>query len=55
MNTASRMESHGIPDNIQICEATYQVLKDKYLVENRGLIKIKGKGEMMTYLLYGVK
>ncbi|WP_279327326.1 adenylate/guanylate cyclase domain-containing protein, partial [Cuspidothrix issatschenkoi] len=26
MNTASRMESHGIPDNIQVCEATYQIL-----------------------------
>ncbi|MTJ12534.1 adenylate/guanylate cyclase domain-containing protein [Anabaena sp. UHCC 0187] len=55
VNTASRMESHGIPDNIQICEATYQLLKDKYLLEKRGLIKIKGKGEMMTYLLQGVK
>ena len=55
VNTASRMESYGIPDNIQICEATYQILKDKYLVENRGLIKIKGKGEMMTYLLHGRK
>ncbi|MTJ48555.1 adenylate cyclase [Dolichospermum sp. UHCC 0259] len=55
VNTASRMESHGIPDNIQICEATYQILKDKYLVEKRGLIKIKGKGEMMTYLLHGRK
>ena len=55
VNTASRMESHGIPDNIQICEATYQILKDKYLLEKRGLIKIKGKGEMMTYLLHGRK
>ncbi len=55
VNTASRMESHGIPDNIQVCEATYQLLKDKYLVEKRGLIKIKGKGEMMTYLLHGRK
>jgi adenylate cyclase len=33
VNTASRMESHAIADNIQICEATYQILKDKYLVE----------------------
>ncbi|MBS3027845.1 MAG: adenylate/guanylate cyclase domain-containing protein [Dolichospermum sp. DET50] len=55
VNTASRMESHGIPDHIQICEATYELLKDKYLLEKRGLIKIKGKGEMMTYLLHGRK
>ncbi len=52
VNTASRMESHGIPDHIQICEATYELLKDKYLLEKRGLIKIKGKGEMVTYLLH---
>jgi class 3 adenylate cyclase len=55
VNTASRMESHGIPDHIQICEATYHILKDNYLLEARGLIKIKGKGEMMTYLLQGVR
>jgi adenylate cyclase len=47
------MESHGIPDCIQVCEETYQILQDKYLLEKRGLMKIKGKGEMMTYLLKG--
>jgi adenylate cyclase len=31
------------------------LLKDKYLLEKRGLIKIKGKGEMMTYLLHDKK
>ncbi|MEH1971009.1 adenylate/guanylate cyclase domain-containing protein [Nostoc sp.] len=51
VNTASRMESHGIAGNIQVCEASYQLLKDKYLLEKRGLIKVKGKGEMMTYIL----
>ncbi|MBG1266709.1 adenylate/guanylate cyclase domain-containing protein [Nostoc sp. WHI] len=51
VNIASRMESHGIAGSIQVCEASYQLLKDKYLLEKRGLIKIKGKGEMMTYLL----
>lgn len=51
VNTASRMESHGIAGSIQVCEATYQLLKDKYLLEKRGLIQVKGKGEMMTYLL----
>ncbi|MCW5316552.1 adenylate/guanylate cyclase domain-containing protein [Nostoc sp. KVJ3] len=51
VNTASRMESHGIAGSIQVCEATYQLLKDKYLLEKRGLIQVKGKGEMMTYIL----
>ncbi|MDZ8183785.1 MAG: adenylate/guanylate cyclase domain-containing protein [Nostoc sp. ChiSLP02] len=51
VNTASRMESHGIAGSIQVCQATYELLKDKYLLEERGLIKVKGKGEMMTYLL----
>lgn len=55
VNTASRMESHGIPDHIQLTEATYELLQDKYLFEKRGLIQVKGKGEMLTYLLMGRK
>ncbi|WP_016949963.1 adenylate/guanylate cyclase domain-containing protein [Anabaena sp. PCC 7108] len=55
VNTASRMESHGIAGSIQVCEASYHLLKDQYLLEKRGLIKVKGKGEMITYLLQGIK
>ncbi len=55
VNTASRMESHGLPDCIQVTSATYELLKDKYLFENRGSIHIKGKGEMITYFLTGKK
>lgn len=51
VNTASRMESHGLPGCIQVTSATYELLKDKYLFENRGSIHIKGKGEMITYFL----
>ncbi|MEH1830932.1 MAG: adenylate/guanylate cyclase domain-containing protein [Nostoc sp.] len=51
VNTASRMESHGIAGSIQVCETSYQLLKDKYILEKRGLIQVKGKGEMMTYIL----
>lgn len=53
VNTASRMESHGISGKIQVPEETYRRLKDRYLFEERGLISIKGKGEMRTYLLTG--
>jgi adenylate cyclase len=55
VNTASRMESHGIPGCIQVCEESYHLLKEKYVMEKRGLVKIKGKGEMMTYLLLRAK
>jgi class 3 adenylate cyclase len=51
VNIASRMESHGIPGEIQVTEAVYDRLKDHYTFEPRGTIPIKGKGEMMTYLL----
>jgi adenylate cyclase len=53
VNTASRMESHGIPDGIQISEATYSLIEDDYEFDKRGLINIKGKGQMAAYLLKG--
>ena len=55
VNIASRMESQGIPDEIQISEVVYNRLKDKFFLEKRGLIEIKGKGKMNTYLLKGRK
>jgi class 3 adenylate cyclase len=51
VNTASRMESEGIPGSIQIGPATYELLKDDYVCEPRGLIEVKGKRPMQTYLL----
>lgn len=55
VNTASRMESHGIPGEIQVTQATYGSLQDKYQFHERGSIPIKGKGDMVTYLLQGKK
>ena len=51
VNIASRMESHGIPDAIQVTEATYQILEYKFFFEDRGYIYIKGKGQMKAYIL----
>lgn len=51
VNTASRMESHGIPGYIQVTEATYKRLQNQYQFEARGIIPVKGKGEMFTYFL----
>jgi adenylate cyclase len=53
VNTAARMESHGIPGEIQVTEATFGILSAKYQLEERGMIDIKGKGPMRTYLLRG--
>jgi class 3 adenylate cyclase len=53
VNVASRMESHGEPGKIQVSEVTYELLKHHYRFEPRGMVQIKGKGEMMTYFLLG--
>jgi PAS domain S-box-containing protein len=53
VNTASRMESHGLAGEIQVTTTTYEILRDKYQFQKRGNIPIKGKGEMTTYLLTG--
>jgi class 3 adenylate cyclase len=55
VNIASRMESSGDPGRIQVTEATYHRIKDQYNFEKRGIISIKGKGEMTTYWLIGKK
>ena len=51
VNVASRMESLGSPKAIQVTEETYSRLRDQFNFEKRGLIPVKGKGEMMTYWL----
>lgn len=53
VNTASRMESQGVVNCIQLTETTYKYLKDKYVCEQRGSIEVKGKGKMKVYLLKG--
>jgi len=55
VNTASRMESQGIPGSIQVTETTYSCLCDHYEFDRRGMVQVKGKGEMMTYLLLRVR
>jgi adenylate cyclase len=55
VNTASRMESHSTPGEIQITRATYELLKDEFVCRPRGTIQIKGKGEMETWYLAGFR
>jgi adenylate cyclase len=55
VNTASRMESTGVPGRIQVTDVTYRRLCGRYLFEPRGPIEVKGKGTMTTYFLVGHK
>jgi class 3 adenylate cyclase len=55
VNTASRMESHGVAGRIQVTGETYQRLREDYLFEERGVIQVKGKGELITYFLVSKK
>jgi adenylate cyclase len=53
VNTASRMESHAPPGNIQVTERTFDRLRHSYELRPRGAIEVKGKGPMSPYLLLG--
>jgi adenylate cyclase len=53
VNTASRMESHSTPGEIQITRTTYELLKDEFVCRRRGTILVKGKGRMETWYLVG--
>ena len=53
VNTASRMESQGEPGRIQLTAETRHLLGDDYVFQSRGLIDIKGKGQIETFWLLG--
>ena len=53
VNTAGRMESQGIPGAIQVTERAYLHLASAFAFEERGVMDVKGKGPMRTYLLVG--
>jgi guanylate cyclase len=55
VNLASRMESHSVPNRIQVSAATWAHLRDRYELELRGTIDIKGIGLIETYFLNGRK
>jgi len=53
VNTASRLESHGLPGQIQVGEALHQRLRGRFEFEARGEIELKGKGRQPVFLLVG--
>ncbi|AFM12235.1 adenylate/guanylate cyclase domain-containing protein [Turneriella parva] len=55
VNTASRMESSGNPDKINISGATYDLIKEYFDCEYRGRVSAKNKGEIDMYFVIGLK
>lgn len=55
VNTAHRMQSNGVVGGILVSDATYVRLRGEYLFHEQGITSVKGKGDMMTYLLAGRK
>src|SRR5687768_3297488 len=55
VNMASRMESHGSPDVIQITRSTWELLRDDFVAEPLGLVDVKGKGAVETWRLVGTR
>jgi len=53
VNTAARMESHGLPGEIHVTAAVRDALGPGWELRPRGRITVKGKGEMDTWLLVG--
>ena len=53
VNMASRMESQGTRGQIQVTRETYELLKDEFELEPRGMVAIKGKGDVETWYLVG--
>ena len=51
VNTASRMESHGVPGTVHCSAATAALLQNGFALTARGAIQVEGKGEMSTFLL----
>lgn len=53
VNTASRLESSGIVGEVNISHDTYELVKDVFICEPRGLVSAKGKGDIPMYLVKG--
>ncbi len=55
VNTASRTESHGVAGRVQVTESTRSLIEREFCVEPRGVIPVKGKGEMPVWFVTGRK
>jgi len=55
VNTASRMESHGVAGSIQVTDATHELIKRDFICEPRGIVNVKGKGEVKVWYVLAKK
>ncbi len=55
VNVASRMESSGIPGEVNVSKDTFHLVRDHFIFESRGLIKAKNKGEIEMFLVKGIR
>jgi adenylate cyclase len=55
VNTAARMEQTAEPGTIQVAPEMRELLTDRFELQERGLVEVRGKGEMRTWLLVGRK
>ncbi|MFM8928113.1 MAG: adenylate/guanylate cyclase domain-containing protein [Betaproteobacteria bacterium] len=55
VNTASRMESTSRPGRVQVSPATYEAIKNDFVMEEGGMMECKGLGEILTHLLISKK
>jgi len=55
VNMASRMESHGAPGSIQVTRATWELVRDEFETEPRGLVEVKGKGEVEAWYVVAAR
>jgi adenylate cyclase len=53
VNTASRMESHGVAGRVQVSESTQRLLGKPFRLEERGALEVEGKGEIKTWFVNG--
>src|SRR5207248_9083889 len=53
VNTAARMESHGVAGRVQVSESTRRLLAKPFVLEERGALEVEGTGEVKTWFLAG--
>jgi adenylate cyclase len=51
VNTAARMESHGVAGRVQVSEGTRRLLAAPFVLDERGTLEVEGKGELKTWFL----
>jgi len=53
VNTASRMESHGVAGRVTVSESTRRLLGEPFSLEDRGALEVEGQGELKTWFVSG--